>query len=161
MQPFHLLPSRNISRRISLTWLFPHRCWHARWPVDVTELLHQFCCWTLNWLPHHWVWLHRGCWCYRNLIDWLIYLQTMTSICWSNAIKTNVVVLIPRRSGFWDWILTRTWSKQYVTAPHVGFFFLLIHKWLHSFPNLWMARNHMQWLILGLRKSLWVEVLHP
>ena len=38
IQPFQLLPSRNIWRHISLTWPFPNRHWHARWPVDVTEL---------------------------------------------------------------------------------------------------------------------------
>ena len=38
IQAFHLLPSRNIWRHISLTWPFPRRHWHALWPVDVTEL---------------------------------------------------------------------------------------------------------------------------
>ena len=42
---FQLLPSRNIWRHISLTWNFPHR--HARKPVDVMELFHWCCCWTL------------------------------------------------------------------------------------------------------------------
>ena len=36
IQPFQLLLSRNISKHISLTL---HQ--HTRWPVDVTELLHQ------------------------------------------------------------------------------------------------------------------------
>ena len=40
VQPLQLLPSRNISRHISLTRPFPHRRWHARWPVDVMKLLH-------------------------------------------------------------------------------------------------------------------------
>ena len=71
-QPFQLLPSRNIWRHISLTWPFPHRHWHARWPVDVTELFLWFCCWTLIRLSHHWVWLCQGYWPYRSLIDWLI-----------------------------------------------------------------------------------------
>ena len=35
---------RNIRRHISLTWPFPHRYLHARWPVDVMELFPRFCC---------------------------------------------------------------------------------------------------------------------
>ena len=54
-QPSQLLPSRNISRHISLSWPFPHRQWH----VDVTELLHQFCCWTPIQLLRYWAWLCR------------------------------------------------------------------------------------------------------
>ena len=44
VQPFQLLLSRNIWRYICLTWPFPHSHQHARWPVDVTELLDRFCC---------------------------------------------------------------------------------------------------------------------
>ena len=72
IQPFQLLPLRNIWRHISLTWPFPHRYRHARWPVDVTELFPRFCCWTLIWLSRHWAWLRWGYWRYRNLTDWLI-----------------------------------------------------------------------------------------
>ena len=72
VQPVQLLPLRNIWRRISLTWLFPHRYRHSPWPVDVTELFSRFCCWTLIWLSRHWAWLHPGYWRYRSLIDWLI-----------------------------------------------------------------------------------------
>ena len=44
----------------------PMACW-------CYGILFQFCCWTLNRLPHHWAWLHWGYWRYRNLIDcWLI-----------------------------------------------------------------------------------------
>ena len=71
VQPYHLLPLRNIWRRISLTWPFPHRHRHARWHVDVTELFPRFCCWTLIRLSRHSAWLRRGYWHYRNLIDWL------------------------------------------------------------------------------------------
>ena len=71
VQPFRLLPSRNVSRHISLMWPFPHRHQHARWPVNVTELLHRIC-WTPIRLPGHWAWLRPGYWCYRNLMDWLI-----------------------------------------------------------------------------------------
>ena len=42
------------------------------WPVDVTKLFPQFCCWTLIRLSRHWAWLHRGYWRYRSLVDWLI-----------------------------------------------------------------------------------------
>ena len=72
VQPFQLLPLRNIWRHISLTWPFPHRYHHSPWSVDVTELFPRFCCWTLIWLSHHWVWLCWGYWHYRSLIDWLI-----------------------------------------------------------------------------------------
>ena len=70
-QPIQLLPSRNIWRYISLTWPFPHRYQHARWPVDVMELFPQLGCWTLIRLLCHWAWLHRGYWWYSRLIDWL------------------------------------------------------------------------------------------
>ena len=59
-QPFQLLPSRNISRQVSLTRPLPHRHWHTRWHVDIMELFHWFCFWTPFWLS-----------CYRNF-DWLI-----------------------------------------------------------------------------------------
>ena len=72
VQLFQLLLLRNIWRHISLTWPFPHRCLHAWWPVDVTELYRRFCCWTLIRLSRHWVWLRWGYWRYRSLIDWLI-----------------------------------------------------------------------------------------
>ena len=72
VQPVQLLPSRNIWRHTSLIWSFPHSYRHSPWPVDVTELVPRFCCWTLIWLLRHWVWLCRGYWCYRSLIDWLI-----------------------------------------------------------------------------------------
>ena len=68
-QLFHLLPSTNISRHISLSWTFSRR--HRR-PVDVTELFHRFCCWTPSRLSRHWAWLCRGYWRYRNFIDLLI-----------------------------------------------------------------------------------------
>ena len=72
VQPFQLLPLRNIWKHISLTWPFLHRHWHVRWPVDVMELFLWLCCWTLNRLLCHWAWLYRGYWRYRSLIDWLI-----------------------------------------------------------------------------------------
>ena len=50
----------------------PHRYWHARWPVDVTELFPRFCCWTLIRMSRHWARLRRGYLRYRSLIDWLI-----------------------------------------------------------------------------------------
>ena len=75
IQPFQLLPSKSISGHISLTWPFPHRHQHARWPVDVTELFLRFCCWTLTQLSRHWAWLHRGYWRCRNLIDWSFLTQ--------------------------------------------------------------------------------------
>ena len=67
--------TRNIWRHISLIWPFPHRYRHSPWPVDVMELFHRFCCWTLIWLSRHWAWLRWGYWRYRSLIDlidWLI-----------------------------------------------------------------------------------------
>ena len=53
IQPFQLLLSRYIWRHISVTWPFPHRHQHTWWPIDVTELLHRFWCWTPIWLSHH------------------------------------------------------------------------------------------------------------
>ena len=44
VQPFRLLPSRNIWRHISSTWSFLHRHRHTWLPVGVTELFLQFCC---------------------------------------------------------------------------------------------------------------------
>ena len=73
VQPFQLVPSRDIWRHISLTWPPPHpRQWYIRQPVDAMELFHRFCCWTLIHLSHHWAWLRWGYWSNRNLIDWLI-----------------------------------------------------------------------------------------
>ena len=62
--------NKHLRTHISLTWPFPHRYCHSTWPVDGTELVLQFCCWTPIWLSHHWAWLWRGYWSYRNLIDW-------------------------------------------------------------------------------------------
>ena len=42
IQPFRLLPSRNICQHISLTWPFPHRHWCAQWPVDVTVKFNKY-----------------------------------------------------------------------------------------------------------------------
>ena len=75
--PFYLEQSPaacmfNHLRHISLTGPFSHRHRHTRGPIDVTEMLQCFCCWTLIWLSCHWAWLCQWCWCYRNLIDWLI-----------------------------------------------------------------------------------------
>ena len=42
IQPFQLLPSRDIWRHTSLTWPFPRRHRHAQWTVDVTELFFDF-----------------------------------------------------------------------------------------------------------------------
>ena len=72
VQPFQLLPSKNIWRHISLTCPFPHRHRHARWPVDVYELLYRFCCWTVIGLSRQWAWLGRKYGRHRNFIDWLI-----------------------------------------------------------------------------------------
>ena len=52
---------------------------HTRWPVDITELLHQFCCWTPIWLSCHWAWLCWGYWCCRNLI-----------VCWNRRRKLTL-----------------------------------------------------------------------
>ena len=68
---FQLRPSRNISRHISLTWSFPHRHQHARFPVDVTELLHRLCCWTPDSAVAQRNLASPRYWRYRNMIDWL------------------------------------------------------------------------------------------
>ena len=41
----------------------------TRWPPDVMEVLHWFCCWTLIRLSCHWTWLHWRYGRHRNLID--------------------------------------------------------------------------------------------
>ena len=69
VQPPRLPPSEDVSKYTFLTWPSPHRHRCAQLPVDVTERLRI---WTPIWLLSHWVWLRRGYWCYRNLIDWLI-----------------------------------------------------------------------------------------
>ena len=70
IQPFQLLPLRNIRRHISLAWPFPHRHLYVRWPIDVTDVFLRFCSWTTIRLLCHWAWLCWGFWRYRNLIDW-------------------------------------------------------------------------------------------
>ena len=87
IQPVQLLLSRNIWRHISLIWPFPHRYLHSPWPVDVTELFHRVCCWTLIWLSRHWAWLCRGCWHHRSLIDWLIGWLKGTSLIWTHFFR--------------------------------------------------------------------------
>ena len=72
IQPFQLLPLRNIWRHISLTWPFPYRHQHAWCPVDVTELFPRFCWWRLMRLSCHWAWLCWGYWHYRSLIHWFM-----------------------------------------------------------------------------------------
>ena len=92
IQPVQVLVSRNIWRHISLIRPVPHRYCHSPWPVDVAELFPRFCCWTLIWLSRHWVWLRRGYWRYRSLIDWLIdtVLDGFHSYC------TTMVTTVPR-----------------------------------------------------------------
>ena len=75
-----------------LTWPFPHRHQHAQWPVDITELFLQFCCWTLIRLSCHWAWLRRGYRCYTNLIDWLIELHETYPVLieWSHILVVSM-----------------------------------------------------------------------
>ena len=42
IQPLHLQLSGNVSKHISLTWPFPHKHKHARWPINFLKLLHRF-----------------------------------------------------------------------------------------------------------------------
>ena len=51
VQPFQLLPSRNTSRHISLTWPFLHKHHHDRWPVDVIWWRKCF----INFAVEHWL----------------------------------------------------------------------------------------------------------
>ena len=69
MQPLQLKPSGSVSSRMSSTWPFPRRHQHTQWPVDVMELLHQFCCWSLIRLSCHWALLRQDYWHNRKLID--------------------------------------------------------------------------------------------
>ena len=78
IEPFLLLPSRNIWRHISLTWSFSHRHLYARWAADIMELFFRCYCWTLTPLLRPWVWLHRGYWLYSSLIDSL----NVSVACW-------------------------------------------------------------------------------
>ena len=80
IQPFQLLPLGNIWSHISLTWPFPHRYRHPPWQVNVTELLDQFCCWTVIRLSRHWAWLRWWYWRYRNLIDWWLIDMYCTTL---------------------------------------------------------------------------------
>ena len=69
---------RHLKRHLfDLTFLQRHQ--DTRWPIDVMELLHQFCRWTLIWLLRHWAWLQQGYWRYRNMIGWLIDLKIVHS----------------------------------------------------------------------------------
>ena len=72
IQPFQLLPLRNIWRHISLIWPFPHRYRHSLRAVDITKLFPRFCRWTLIRLSLRWAWLYWEYWRYRSLIDCLI-----------------------------------------------------------------------------------------
>ena len=84
LQPVQFLPSRNISRHISLIRPLPYRYRHSPWPVDVTKLFPRFCCWSLIWLSCHRPWLRRGYWRYRSLndllIDWNMSLHFQLSV---------------------------------------------------------------------------------
>ena len=72
VQPPRLPPSEDISKHTF--WLgLPlrrHQC--ALLPIDITKRLQRLHIGTPIWLLHHWAWLCRGYWRYRNLIDWLI-----------------------------------------------------------------------------------------
>ena len=48
---------KKKSGHISLACPFSHGHQHAQRPIDVAELLHRFCCWTLIQLSRHWAWL--------------------------------------------------------------------------------------------------------
>ena len=91
VQPFQLLPLRNFWGHISFSWPFPHRYRHAQCPVDVTELSHRFCCWTLIPLSYHWAWLHRGYRRYRNLIEWLIGRRLKVKLSWYHIAQNGRV----------------------------------------------------------------------
>ena len=66
------LYTHNLRPFGSLMHPFPHSHQHARWPVDVLQLLDRFCCWTPIWLDAPLSLTRRGYWRYRNLFDWLI-----------------------------------------------------------------------------------------
>ena len=87
VQPFQLLPSRNTWRHISLTWPFPLRHWHTRWPIDAPELFHRFCCCAQIRLSRHWAWLREGYWRDRTLIDCLIIAT------WSYQQCSNIIIV--------------------------------------------------------------------
>ena len=99
---YQLLPLRNIWRHTTLTWSFSHRYWHARWPVDVTELFPRFWFWTQIRLSRHWAWLCWGYWRYRNLIDWLTEvfsrLSVLTDLSPSHDVTGNVNDIINRHA---------------------------------------------------------------
>ena len=93
---------------------------HAQWPVDFTELLHRFCCWTLIRLLRHWAWLRWGYWHYRNVIDWLIKIfQSQTTVCitWYMPYGSNGSGdsddLIPWPMTFQRWLYNSEW---YITC---------------------------------------------
>ena len=79
VQPPWLPPSEEVSKHDLAFSPRRHRC--AQRPVDVTEYLQRICIWTPVWLLRHRAWLRRGCWRYRNLIDWLMYDTICTVPC--------------------------------------------------------------------------------
>ena len=72
IRPFQLLPSRNIWRRISLTWPFLHRHQRVDGPLTLWNCFTGFAVEYWFGCRGHWAWLCRRYWCYRNLSDWLI-----------------------------------------------------------------------------------------
>ena len=80
---------------------FPHRHQHALWLIDVTQLLHWFCCWSLIGLCRHCAWLSRGYWDSKSLIgwfDWLIDILLCSGL-WNrpntNHFPTSTAPLLP------------------------------------------------------------------
>ena len=68
-QPPQLLPFKKSRKRIVLAWPFPHKHQHARWPIDVIELLLKT---DLAATPIIWDVDDRG----MLLIDWLMVPHT-------------------------------------------------------------------------------------
>ena len=83
---------------------YPMACW-CYGTVSSILLLN------LIWLLHHWAWLRRGYWRYRNLIDWLIYHALFKPFpAVSNTFIPSVVIM---STNIWIscyWQFMREWE---------------------------------------------------
>ena len=128
VHPLQLGPSGNISEHISLTWSFRHRHQHAWCSVDVTQLLHRFCCWTPILVVKPLDLTSRGYCRYRNLIDWLIDIQRSYSI--SVRLSMHLIVGSTCFGGFFQC----SWGESTLSCNpfkrSAGWLLWTFYRWL-------------------------------